>query len=35
MSEIKEFESVENSLRQLPRDELEKVKKILYGHDTQ
>lgn len=35
MSEIKEFESIENSLMQLPRDDWDKVRKILYGSDIQ
>ncbi|VEN54441.1 unnamed protein product [Callosobruchus maculatus] len=34
MSEIKEFESVDSALHQLPKDDYERVKKILYGSDT-
>lgn len=35
MSEIKEFESVDNALKQLPKGDYEKVARIIYGNDTQ
>ncbi|CAH1103969.1 unnamed protein product, partial [Psylliodes chrysocephalus] len=34
MSEIKEFESVDGALRQLPKEDYDRVRKILYGNET-
>ncbi|XP_056636319.1 beta-ureidopropionase-like [Diorhabda sublineata] len=34
MSEIKEFESVDSALRQLPKEDYDRVRKILYGNET-
>ncbi|KAG5893096.1 hypothetical protein JTB14_024297 [Gonioctena quinquepunctata] len=33
MSEIKEFESVDSALKQLPKEDYDKVRKIIYGND--
>ncbi|KAJ8934954.1 hypothetical protein NQ314_013084 [Rhamnusium bicolor] len=35
MSDFKEFESVDSVLKQIPREDFEKVRKILYGAETQ
>lgn len=34
MSDIKEFQSVEDILTQLPKEDFEKVRNILYGKET-